>query len=160
MIELVETEEALRTPNVRDVVLRLVQVGENLQTHLDKMAVKRSCVRGFIRQIISGQENQEALESILGDLESTKHDLSVHIQLANVGLTRGVDKTLRVSVAAVEAVNKQIQTKLGPAHTLRIASLLEDRPRNSEPRQTLHSGCILPELMSFFRRRDCGVDRG
>ena len=147
LIELVETEDALRTPNVRDVVLRLVQVGENLQNQLNKMAVKRSCVRDFIRQVISGQENEAALERILRDLESTKHDLSVHIQLANVGLTQGVDKTLQVSVAAVESVNRQIQTKLGPTHNLRITKVLENRPQNSETRQLLHS--ILPQLTGF-----------
>lgn len=130
MIELIKTEEALRTPNVRDVVDKLVQVGRTLQTHLDKMdklAIKRGRFRGFVRQLISGQQDQEVLERILKDLERTKHDLSMHIQLANVGLTRGVDKAVLVSVAAVEAVNRQLQAKLGPAHTLRISKLLENR---------------------------------
>ncbi len=148
MIELVEAEEALRTPNVRDVVLRLVQVGESLQSQLNKMAVKRSCVRGFIRQVISGQDNEEALQRILRDLESTKHDLSVHIQLANVGLTQGVDKALQINTAVVEAVNKQIQTKLGPAHSLRITKLLENRPSNSETRERLHPD-VVPQLTGF-----------
>lgn len=136
MIELVKTEEALRTPNVRNVVDRLVQVGWALQTHLakmDKMAAKRGRLRGFIRQLISGQQDQEALERILQDLERTKHDLSMHIQLANVGLTRGVDKTLLVSVAAVEAVNRQLRTHLGSAHSLRISKLLENHPRACIP---------------------------
>ncbi len=132
MIQLVEAEEALQTPNVRDVVLRLVHVGRNLQAHLDKMAVKRGRFRGFVSQLTSGQENQEALERILRDLESTKHDLSMHIQLANVGLIRGVDQAVLVSVAAVEAVNGRLQAKLGPAQSLRISRLLEGRPKNGE----------------------------
>lgn len=149
MIELVETEEALRTPNVRDVVDKLVQVGQTLQAHLDKMdklAIKGGRFRGFVRQLISGQQDQEVLERILKDLERTKHDLSMHIQLANVGLTRGVDKALLVSVAAVEAVNRQLQAKLGPTHTLRISKLLENRCHNSETHQ-LPRAYILPQLM-------------
>ncbi|KAK4250277.1 hypothetical protein C7999DRAFT_29101 [Corynascus novoguineensis] len=140
MIELVEMEESLQTPNVRDVVNKLVQVGQTLQAHLnkmDKMAGNGGRFRGFFRQLIMGQRHHEALEHILRELESTKHDLGVHIQLANVGLTRGIDRALSVSVATVEEVNRQLQAKLGPTHTLRIAKLLEDRPRSNDGTVTL-----------------------
>ncbi|KAK0707338.1 hypothetical protein B0H67DRAFT_308190 [Lasiosphaeris hirsuta] len=134
MVELVESEKALGTPNVRDAIERVVAVGDDLKKHLSKMAsTKRRCFWGFLKQFISGQKYQDALDTIMRELGDSKNDLSMHIQLANVGLTRGVGEQVMVSVATVESVNRQLQEKLGSGHNLRIHNLLEGRPRNGEP---------------------------
>src|SRR4051812_12325276 len=107
MIELVVMETALNTPNVRETIARLGQIGHEMERQLKKMEVRRGRFRDLVMQMISGQRNQDTLESILVALERTKQDLSMYIQLANVGLTRGIGEAV-VSVAAVDAVNGQL----------------------------------------------------
>lgn len=132
MIDLVVTEKALQTPNVDNAIARLDSIGRNLERDLLKMVVKRGRLRDFFAQLVSGQRKQDALEHILLELERSKLDLSMYIQLANVGLTRGVGEALVVSVAAVDMVNRQLQARLGSTHSLRISKLLAGRPRNRE----------------------------
>jgi hypothetical protein len=96
------------------------------------MAVPRSRVRGFLWQLSAGKSNQKALDTVMGEMAHVKLDLGVHIQLVNVGLIRGVEQRVLVSVATVEAVNRQLQEKLGSSHQLRISRVIEGRPRNSE----------------------------
>jgi len=132
MIELVKDEACLRTPNIQSALVKLSTVSQALNARLEKMAAPRGRIRGFIWQLTAGRRNQEALENVMEEMVHIKLDLGVHIQLANVGLTRGVEQKILVSVAAVEAVNRQLQEKLGPSHKLRISQLIEGRPRNGE----------------------------
>lgn len=132
IVKLVEEEEALKTPKVGDALIRLGSTGESLRKHLAKMATTKGPVQDFVRQLVSGQEAQDKLESIMGDLVSAKLNLGLCIQLSNVGLTRGVGEALQVNITAVEAIRKLLNEKLGPAHGLKIAQLLEGRPQNSK----------------------------
>lgn len=132
MIDLVAMEQALNTPNIQRTLTRLGDVCQHLDSHLRKMDVRRGRFRGIMVQLVWGQRNQDTLEQILVELERTKRDLGMYIQLANVGLTRGVGEAVVVSVAAVKAVNKQLQMQLGSTHSLRIAKLLAGRTPNCE----------------------------
>ena len=131
MVELVRSEQALATPNVSDAIETIATVGEALRAHLDKMASKKGRLRGILRQLIFGKKLQDALERIMRKLGETKQDLGLHIQLANVGLTRGVDRRIMVSIETLEAVIKHIQEELGGDFQLRISQLLEGWERNS-----------------------------
>ncbi|KAH6839486.1 hypothetical protein B0I37DRAFT_386566 [Chaetomium sp. MPI-CAGE-AT-0009] len=137
MIELVEHEACLRTPNVHSTLVKLSTVSRTLNGHLEKMAAPKGRVQGFIWQLRAGRRHQEALEATMKELAHVKLDLGLHIQLANVGLTRGVQEKILVSVAAVDAVNRQLQEKLGSSHQLRISRLIEGRPRNDDGTVTL-----------------------
>ncbi|RYP01147.1 hypothetical protein DL765_010875 [Monosporascus sp. GIB2] len=130
IVEFAANEAALKTPNVGVTIAKLAAVGETLRSHLAELANIKGPVKGFVKQILSGQQAQEKLESIMRDLGNSKQDLGLYIQLANVGLTRAVGQTVQVNAAAVNAVNKLLNEKLGSAYTLRMAQLVEGRPQN------------------------------
>lgn len=132
MIDLVTEEPSLRTPSIHSALAKLNTVIQALRTQLGAMATPRGRIRGFILQLIAGRRNQEALEAIMRDMARIKLDLGVHIQLANVGLTRGVEEKTLVSVAAVDSINRQLREKLGLNHELRISRLIKGRPLNSK----------------------------
>jgi hypothetical protein len=136
IVGLIEDEEALKTPNVGDAISKLGAIGEILRSHLTKIATTKGPVQDFFKQLLSSQENQERLESIMRDLGNAKVDLIVHIQLSNVGLIRGVSEAMQVSIDAIIAMGKLLDEKLGSGHALRISQLLEGRPRNSMIRIT------------------------
>ena len=130
IVELAASEAALKTPNVGVTIARLAVVGEALRSHLAELAGATGRVQGFVKQILSGRQDQEKLESIMRDLGNAKQDLGLYIQLANVGLTRSVGEAVHVNTAAVDAVNRLLSEQLGPTYTLKMAQLVEGRPRN------------------------------
>ncbi len=132
IVHLAASEAALKTPNVGATIAKLAAVGETLCSHLAELASARGPIRDFVKQLLSGERDQEKLESIMGDLGNAKQDLGMYIQLANVGLTRAVDETVQVNTAAVDAMNKLLHEKLGSVYTLRITQLIEGRPRNGK----------------------------
>ena len=127
---LIENEEALKTPNVGDAIVKLGAVGEKLRNYLTKIATTKGPVQNFFHQLVSGKKGEDKLESIMRDLGNAKMNLSIHIQLSNVGLLRGVGDAVQVSIAAVEAMNKLLSEKLGSEHVLKISQLLERKPQN------------------------------
>lgn len=134
MVELVTSEAALRTPNVAASIAKLATIGETLYDHLKDMgsASAKGPFLAFFRQLVRGKGDQEKLNSIMKDVWNTKQDLGVHIQLANVGLTRAVGETLRVNTLDVEAVNKLLAEKLGSVYSLNIGQIVEGRPRDAD----------------------------
>lgn len=132
IVELAASEPALKTPNVNSTIIKLADVSETLSSHLGVMTKAKDPLRGFVKQLVSGKEEQEKLSSIMRDLGYAKQDLSMYIQLANVGLTRAAGETVKVNTIAVDAVNKLLTEKLGSEYSLRIADLVEGRPRNGK----------------------------
>lgn len=143
MIGVVEEEEALRTPNVASTLVRLAGINQALQAHLREMgkSTRKSFCWGLFGQLFSGQREQDKLDEIMGELGSVKQDLSMYIQLANVGLVRGVDHTVRVNTAAVEAVNRVLHERLGLGlrltQALKWSQLFKERPKNGNYPTTL-----------------------
>lgn len=136
IVELIEDEEALKTPSVGSAVAKLNDVGGSLRTHLTTLATSKGPIQGFFKQLLSGEEGREKLEHIMRDLGDAKLTVSLHLQLSNVGLTRQVGQAVQVNIAAIEAMNKLLKERLGPGQKLRISQLLEGRQQNG---MDLHS---------------------
>jgi len=131
IIEMIEDEEALKTPNVGDAISNLGSVGETLRNYLTKISVTKGLLQDFVKQFLIGDQVQEKLESIMRDLGNAKLNLIIPMLLSNVGLTWGVGQAVQVNIAAVEAMNKLLTEKLGSGHALKISKLLEGRPRSA-----------------------------
>ncbi len=130
LAELIEAEEALRTPTVGDGVALLRTIGTTLQTQLTKMAAVKGPIRRFFKQLVSGKGDQAKLEDVMKDLGKASQYLTLCTQVSNVGLTRGIGKDVKANAVVVEALNNLLVEKLGPGRPLAIAQLLEGRPRN------------------------------
>ncbi|KAM3548798.1 hypothetical protein MY1884_009022, partial [Beauveria asiatica] len=125
IVELVRDEEALKTPNVGDAIIRIRAVSEVLSCHLGKTATTKGPVHGFFKQLVSGQQLQERLERIMSDLGDSKQDLCLSLQLVSVGLTRGLGDAIQVNISTVNSVDKLLERTLGSGHDLRISRLLK-----------------------------------
>ncbi|KAL6822740.1 hypothetical protein J3E69DRAFT_337773 [Trichoderma sp. SZMC 28015] len=157
IVELAASEPALKTPNVNATIVKLADVSEALSGHLGVMTKAKDPLRGFVKQLVSGKEEQEKLDSIMRDLGYSKHDLGMYIQLVNVGLTRAAGETVKVNTIAVDAVNKLLTEKLGSEYSLRIADLVEGRPRDADETVTLTEDDIValsqPKILADQRSR-------
>jgi len=94
IVVLIKNEDALKTPSVGKAIVKLGDVGKVLRNHLTKMTTTKGPIWGFFHQLVSGKADEEALKSIMKDMGNAKMDLSIYIQLSNVGLTRGVGEAV------------------------------------------------------------------
>lgn len=132
MIELVEAKEALRTPNVLGALLLLSAIIESLRVQLDRLATEGRMLWGIRALLFGSNEEDMTLDGIMKDIANATLDLGLHMQLAHVGVTRGVGETVLVSVAAVEEMNNRLHERLGWTNALMISRILEGRPKNGE----------------------------
>lgn len=68
------------------------------------------------------------LAAIMEEVARAKSDLSLHIQVANVGLTKTISDGLAVNAGLVRRVDSILQQVLGKGQGLEIAKLLGDEP--------------------------------
>jgi len=94
IVELIKNEGALKTESVVSAIDRLGIISKILRNHLIKMATTKGRIRGFFHQLVSGKKAEEVLKGIMKGLENAKMDLSIYLQLSNVGLTRGVGEAV------------------------------------------------------------------
>ena len=132
IVELVQNEKDLKTPSVGGAINRLDSVGKTLLDHLIKISATKGPVQDFVHQLVSGKKGEDKLESIMKDLLNAKMNLSIQIQVANVGLIQDVGQAVQVNIKAVKEMNKMLIETLGSGHVLRISQLLEGKSPNGK----------------------------
>jgi len=130
IVELVRHEKDLWTPGVGVTIGGLNSVGKTLLDYLEIISATKGPVQDFFHQLVSGKKGEDKLESIMKELGNAKLNLSVQIQIANVGLIRGVNEAVYVNINAVKEMNKTLLETLGTGHRLRISELIRGRSLN------------------------------
>ena len=131
-MELIREENDLKTPGVGAAIRALEGVGNTLREHLLQIAGVEGPVKEFFHQLVKWKREEDRLERVMRDLGNAKMNLTMYIQLANVGLVRGVGHAVQVNIAEVGEINKLLIKKLGSGHVLRISQLLEGKSQNSK----------------------------
>jgi hypothetical protein len=131
IVNLVREEDALKTPHVGESIARVHNLSKDLNDYLETTVSTRAPVPEFLRQLLQGKAFGAKIEGIMRDLESAKLNLIMHIQVSNVGLTRGVGEAVQVNTTTVEAINKRLHERVGEDLELRISQILKGRPHNS-----------------------------
>ncbi|TGJ83983.1 hypothetical protein E0Z10_g4752 [Xylaria hypoxylon] len=132
IVEFVRREPSLVSHNVmnstqgiKDAALELTNHLSTMHDHLDS-----GTIRGFAHQLFSGSDDQRQLKAIVDKLTRQKMDLTVNIGLANVGLVKGYGNAISVNTIAVEELSVRVKALLGEDGGLRIAKVIEGRPKN------------------------------
>ncbi|RYP75987.1 hypothetical protein DL771_002059 [Monosporascus sp. 5C6A] len=138
LVDLVKNQEPLQTAAVIATIRRVEAIGQALNKHLMHIGKDRGPVKEFAHQLKQGSADQRELGSIMEQLAVAKQNLIVQIQIANVGLTKDVNKAIAINTKLVMEMNEVVQKTLGQERGLKIASFLaglEDRP--PEPNGTV-----------------------
>ncbi|KAH8892381.1 hypothetical protein GQ53DRAFT_764190 [Thozetella sp. PMI_491] len=124
IIDLVRDEDALHTSGAIAAIRHVEALSQELKGHLVSMGAPRSGPRQFVHQIKSGSDDEEQLASIMVRLGRAKQDLILHVQVANVGLTKTVNNAIVVEMAMVNKIHVLLQDLLGEGKGLKIADFL------------------------------------
>jgi len=128
IVQLVKAEEALQTANVASVLVKIEGIGNELVKCL-------------------GQGDGKTLTDIMINLTNAKSELAIHIQLANVGLTRARG-ALIANTEVINRINSLLLYVLGAEKGLKIAQLLENRPMNDDDGTVIFSNADIQHLNS------------
>jgi hypothetical protein len=133
IVDLVQREPSLASPSVGAAIRGIANTTTSLNAHLSELQVllDGSSARRFTHELFSGSDEQRQLQAIVDTLIRYKVDLIVGIGLVNVGLVHGYGNAVRVNTAAVEELNVRIKGILGDEGSLRIAKIIEGRPRDA-----------------------------
>ena len=86
----------------------------------------KGMVRQLAHQLVHGTKEEETLADIMTDLDRAKVNLSLRVQLANVGLTRMVHDTVLANVEVINRIDRLLAEVFRESHGLRLAGLLKD----------------------------------
>jgi hypothetical protein len=87
---------------------------------------KKGIVRQLAHQLVHGTKDEETLADIMRDLDRAKADLSLRVQLANVGLTRIVHDTVLANFEVINRMDRLLAGVFRKNHGLKLAGLLKD----------------------------------
>ncbi|KAI1368862.1 hypothetical protein F5Y08DRAFT_294046 [Xylaria arbuscula] len=133
IVELVRREPSLASQNVLNSTQGIKDAAIELNNHLSAMHDRSDSgtAHEFAHQLFSGSEDQHQLNAIVEKLTRHKMDLIVNIGLTNVGLVQGYGNAIRANTAAVEELSVRVKALLGEDGNMRIAKILEGRPRDA-----------------------------
>jgi len=127
IIKVIVDEEALRTAAVSAKLDELHDVAKRLVSYLQGMGKHRSPFRQFTYQLFSGSKEESALASIMESLSRAKTNLHLHLQVANVGLTRNLGNTVVFNTEIIDRIDHILQRTLGEGQGLKITKLVRER---------------------------------
>jgi hypothetical protein len=120
-------ENALQTAAVSSELTKLHDVGAKLVKCLGELDPRnKGIVRQLAHQLVHGTKEEETLADIMTDLDRAKANLSLRVQLANVGLTRMVHDTVVVNVEVIDRIDRLLAAVFRESHGLKLASLVKE----------------------------------
>jgi len=127
-VDLVKAEPSLQTQGVGEALDSLIKKQEKLLVFLDALVQiqNRRKVERFFRALKDGDRDDRQLRLIMGDMGAARDNLSLHIQLTHVGLTRHQNDGFQVAYDLLMEVDMNVRETLGSG--LRMARVLEARP--------------------------------
>lgn len=146
-LQLVLDQTVLQTEAVGDAVQTIINIGRELERHVDAMAqiAARSHTRQFIHNMKAGDEDED-LEEILKKLDRARVGLSDNIQLVHVGLTKTAGNEIVAMMPMIRRMNRLVEKVLNaPLNVSKVLKAREDDERGISP-----SGCCRTYLKGFW----------
>ena len=132
---LVKAEKELQTAEIGEQLIRVTAISRELYDFLESMcsSQEKSKVIRYLHAIGTGEQNAQELRRILDRWARARADLSLRIQLAQVGLARsthdGVDEVVAV-VPTIQRIDQSLQEFLD----MRLTSAVQLEPLLASPR--------------------------
>ena len=111
---LVEAEKELQTAEIGEQLRRVEEISRELHDFLESMgrSQEKSKVHKYLRAIGTGEQNAQELRRILDRWAGARADLSLRIQLAQVGLTRSLHDGVVAVVPTIQRIDQSLQRLL------------------------------------------------
>jgi len=135
IIGAIHDEKTLQTASVKAELLRLKNIEDKLLQHLEQLdTARRGALKEFAHQFMHGSSDEKKLAAFMSELGHVKAALLLCVQVASVGVIRGVGNDLVANAEVVNRIDRFLKDELGEGAGLKIAKLLKGR----RPSSTCH----------------------
>lgn len=119
---LVEAEKDLHTAEIGEQLIRIRAILQELNDFLKSMrsSGEKSKVKRYLRALGNGEQNARELRRILDRWADGRQDLSLRIQLAQVGLSRSRHDEVIAVVPTIQRVDQSLQELLNMRLTFAV----------------------------------------
>ena len=119
---LVEAEKDLQTAEIGEQLIRVRAILQELNDFLKNMrsSGEKSKVKKYLHAIGNGEQNARELRKILDRWAGARADLSLRIQLAQVGLSRSRHDEVVAVVPTIQRVDQSLQELLNMRLTFAV----------------------------------------
>jgi hypothetical protein len=126
-LRLIEEEKELQTAGVVEQLAKVLEISQELQGFLGKMATWQttSAARQYVHAIGSAKRDEKEMVGILDRLDRAKNELGTRILLAQVGLTGTIRDGFAAVLPMIQRTDWSVKRVLGAR--LSIAAQLEGR---------------------------------
>ena len=123
---LIEAEKELQTAGIGEQLIRVEEISRELHDFLESMcrSQKKSKVQRYLHAIGTREQNAEELRRILDRWAGARAVLSLHIQLAQVGLSRSLHDGVVAVVPTIQRIDQSLQRLLN----MRLAFAVQLEP--------------------------------
>lgn len=141
VIELVQIIDELKTKGVCKSLANILKHAQKLDHHVQHIKEKSktgSSMRRVVYQFMSGPEDLESTKTMVAELTTLKATLTLHIQMAHVGLVVEHEKrnnsgdTHILNNIILQEVNQVVEQRLGKGRGLKIAEVLQGKEPDGE----------------------------
>jgi hypothetical protein len=119
---------------IEDLVAKLI----DCLTPLDPG--NKSSIRQFAHQLVKGSKDEKAVADKMTELGRAKSSLILRIQVANVGLTRGVEEAIVANADVINRIHTLLQQTFGAGRGLKLAEFFDNRLTQGMLNRLLTSG--------------------
>ena len=111
---LVEAEKELQTAEIGEQLIRVEEISRELHDFLESMgrSQEKSKVHKYLRAIGTGEQNAQELRRIIDRWAEARADLSLRIQLAQVGLSRSLHDGVVAVIPTIQRIDQSLQRLL------------------------------------------------
>ena len=119
---LVEAEKELQTAEIGEQLVRVEEISRELHDFLESLgrSQEKSKVQKYLRAIGTGEQNAQELRRILDRWAGARADLSLRIQLAQVGLSRSLHGGVVAVVPTIQRIDQSLQRLLNKRLTFAV----------------------------------------
>jgi hypothetical protein len=141
VIELVQLVDELKTKGVCKSLANILKHAQKLDHHVQHVKERSrtgSSMRRVVYQFMSGPEDFESTMTMVAELTTLKATLTLHIQMAHVGLVVEHEKrnnsggTHILDNIILQEVNQVVEQRLGKGRGLKIAEVLQGKKPDGE----------------------------
>ncbi|KAM0285980.1 hypothetical protein ACHAQH_001169 [Verticillium albo-atrum] len=138
IVDAILDEDALQTAVVTSELTKIRVIAGRLVKCLKELDPgSKGRTRQVAHHLLHGTKEEETLADVMRELERAKTSLILHVQLANVGLTRMVRDRVFADTEIVHRIDQLLVQMLGQDHGLRLAGLVESQETPPQYDQTL-----------------------
>lgn len=121
-VGLIQKEKELQRPGIGDLLSRVCEHAKELERALEAISrlQKKSKARQVLSALGTGEYREKELRGILERLDRAKTDLSLHVQVTQIGVAATTRDGFTAILPTIQRIDENVQSALGSTPSMAV----------------------------------------